>query len=327
MIVFNYHIILLLLIYVWLIVGNVYDNSLHVSVSSTSLKGKRRYLEDEYIISTCGHYIAVLDGHGGSSVSKFIRKNLYSRFLSSLSHDRLWSDEAIAKAMKDSINKVDKDVCNVKTWNRQGSTATVVYCNIQNDNNNENTIITCNVGDSRAVLCRGGKAIDLTIDHKPTRMTERLRIERLGGYIEWHGLEKHGKPVKGQGVYRVNGNLSLSRAIGDLAEKPFICSNPDIKVTKMKDDDHFLICATDGLWDVFSSQEAVDYVQNILINVADTNIDIDDDEDDDKRPNNKMSVEAQLAAVKRNMAKLLAKEALKRDASDNITVIIQWLNK
>ena len=302
------------------------SSALHVSTSSISLKGKRRYLEDEYIISTCGHFIAVLDGHGGSSVSRFIKKNLYSRFLSSLCHDRVWLDDDIVNAFKYSNDKVDKDVSNVKTWNRQGSTATIVYCNTLHNDNNENTIITCNVGDSRAVLCRGGKAIDLTIDHKPTKMSERLRIERLGGYIEWHGLERQGKPVKGQGVYRVNGNLSLSRAIGDVAEKPFICANPDIKITKMKDDDHFLICATDGLWDVFTSQEAVDYVQNILINVSD-NTDIDDDDGDDEKRSNKMSVDAQLAAVKRNMAKMLANEALKRDATDNITVIIQWLNK
>ena len=326
---FKYIVVLLVLL---CSISTIISSSLHVSTSSVSLKGKRRYLEDEYIISTCGHYIAVLDGHGGSSVSKFIRKNLYSRFLSSLCHDRIWLDDDIVKALKYSIDKVDRDVCNVKTWNRQGSTATIVYCNIfhnNNNNNNDNTIITCNVGDSRAVLCRGGKAIDLTIDHKPTKMSERLRIERLGGYIEWHGLERQGKPVKGQGVYRVNGNLSLSRAIGDMAEKPFICSNPDIKITKMKDDDHFIICATDGLWDVFTSQEAVDYVQNILINIGDNNTDIDDDDDGNERrhSNNRMSVDAQLAAVKRNMAKMLANEALKRDATDNITVIIQWLNK
>ena len=326
----NQLLLIILFVSICSIYCNVYDNSLHVSVSSISLKGKRRYLEDEYIVSNCGHFIAVLDGHGGASVSKFVRKNLYSRFLNNLSQDRIWSNDDITKALINSVDKVDKDVCTIKTWNRQGSTADIVFCNVQNVHNRDNTIITCNVGDSRAVLCRGGKAIDLTIDHKPTKITERLRIEKLGGYIEWHGLEKQGKPVRGQGVYRVNGKLSLSRAIGDFAEKPFICSIPDIRVTKMNEEDRFLICATDGLWDVFTSQEAVDYVQNILINISENNNDIEDDEDDEKRSiigsNNKLSIDAQIAAVKRNMAKMLANEALKRDASDNITIIIQWLN-
>jgi hypothetical protein len=38
------------------------------------------------------------------------------------------------------------------------------------------------------------------------------------------------------------------------------------------------------------------------------------------------SAAVKIAAFKRNMANMLDKEALKRDASDNITVIIQWLN-
>ena len=31
----------------------------------------------------------------------------------------------------------------------------------------KNSIITANAGDCRSVLCRGGKAIDLSVDHKP----------------------------------------------------------------------------------------------------------------------------------------------------------------
>ena len=36
----------------------------------------------------------------------------------------------------------------------------------------------------------------------------------MGGTIRWHGLVRAGKLVKGTGVYRVNRNLSLSRAVG-----------------------------------------------------------------------------------------------------------------
>lgn len=36
----------------------------------------------------------------------------------------------------------------------------------------------------------------------------------MGGTIRWHGLVRAGKRVKGTGVYRVNRNLSLSRAVG-----------------------------------------------------------------------------------------------------------------
>ena len=69
-------------------------------------------------------------------------------------------------------------------------------------------------GDSRCVLSRGGQAIDLTEDHEPDSVTEKARIRALGGRISWYGAVKNNAPVPGMGVYRVNGNLALSRAIG-----------------------------------------------------------------------------------------------------------------
>ena len=57
-----------------------------------------------------------------------------------------------------------------------------------------------NVGDSRCILCRSGKALDLSFDHKPETDSERERIEGAGGKVTDDG--------------RVNGGLNLSRALG-----------------------------------------------------------------------------------------------------------------
>ena len=38
-----------------------------------------------------------------------------------------------------------------------------------------------NVGDSRAVLCRSGTAVQVTVDHDP--VTERSSVQRNGGFI------------------------------------------------------------------------------------------------------------------------------------------------
>ena len=69
----------------------------------------------------------------------------------------------------------------------------------------ENEIICANAGDSRAVLAVKGIAKDLSEDHKPALEGERKRIYAAGSTITPEG--------------RVDGNLNLSRSIGDLRYK------------------------------------------------------------------------------------------------------------
>lgn len=64
----------------------------------------------------------------------------------------------------------------------------------------KNKLYVANAGDSRAVLCWGGKAVDLSVDHKPDDPVERQRIQNAGGTVTQDG--------------RVNGGLNLSRALG-----------------------------------------------------------------------------------------------------------------
>ena len=67
-------------------------------------------------------------------------------------------------------------------------------------------LTVANAGDSRAVLCRaGGTSLALSIDHKPQQDVEKNRITKAGGFVNQFG--------------RVNGNLNLSRSIGDLKYK------------------------------------------------------------------------------------------------------------
>jgi hypothetical protein len=68
-----------------------------------------------------------------------------------------------------------------------------------------NQLTVANAGDSRAILCRSGAACALTSDHKPLQDREMTRIRNAGGFVNHFG--------------RVNGNLNLSRSIGDLKYK------------------------------------------------------------------------------------------------------------
>jgi len=127
----------------------------------------------------------------------------------------------------------------------------------------EDQFIVANAGDSRAVLCRGGRAVALSQDHKPNDPREKQRIEAAGGYVE------HTAP----GQHRVNGNLNLSRALGDLEykkdgtrkpEEQIICSTPDVEFFKRTEQDEFVVICCDGVWDVKSNQEVVDFVREGL---------------------------------------------------------------
>lgn len=70
---------------------------------------------------------------------------------------------------------------------------------------NGNELYVANAGDSRCVVCRDGKAMDMSFDHKPEDTEELERIRKAGGRVTMDG--------------RVNGGLNLSRAIGDHAYK------------------------------------------------------------------------------------------------------------
>ena len=44
-------------------------------------------------------------------------------------------------------------------------------------------LVVANTGDCRAVICRRGKAIEMSKDHKPLCIREKLRLEASGGYV------------------------------------------------------------------------------------------------------------------------------------------------
>ncbi|GAA5911160.1 hypothetical protein JCM8208_005742 [Rhodotorula glutinis] len=110
------------------------------------------------------------------------------------------------------------------------------------------TLYTANVGDARAVLSRGGRAVRLTYDHKGSDAKEAKRISDAGGFV----LNN-----------RVNGVLAVTRSLGDSSMKEFVVGSPFTTETTLGPQDEWLIVACDGLWDVCSDQEAVDLIKDI----------------------------------------------------------------
>jgi serine/threonine protein phosphatase PrpC len=95
-------------------------------------------------------------------------------------------------ADKSALNSIKQNQYSIENMEGKGCTANV--CMIAGS-----VIICANAGDSRAVVAENGRAIPLSIDHKPTLKKERERIYKAGSTVNIEG--------------RIDGNLNLSRAI------------------------------------------------------------------------------------------------------------------
>lgn len=119
---------------------------------------------------------------------------------------------------------------------RSNSTAEVAARAIQEAKKTatrQRVLYTANVGDARIVLCRNGKALRLSYDHKGMDENEGRRISKAGGLI----LNN-----------RVNGVLAVTRALGDSYLKDLVTGHPYTTETVIQpDQDEFLILACDGV--------------------------------------------------------------------------------
>ena len=110
------------------------------------------------------------------------------------------------------------------------------------------------VGDSRAVLSRAGRAVALSVDHKPLEHGERARIFAAGGVVRSDG--------------RLNGQLAVAHALGDYALQPALSERADVTATALTRVDELAIFACDGLWDVIDAQTAVDIARTAVARKA-----------------------------------------------------------
>lgn len=215
--------------------------------------------ESKDLLSNLGFY-TVFDGHGGDFVAKFSGSNvgrilattIVEKYSDFLKEKKDLKDFSLTDCLIESFLKADVELLEDKLskLDHSGCTATSLLID------SLNKILYCaNAGDSRTVLGINGIVKNLSFDHKPTNIGEKTRIMQAGGFVE---------------SSRVNGNLALSRAIGDFefkrndklpAEEQIVTAYPDIIAHDLNlDTDDFVILACDGIWDCLSSQECVNLV-------------------------------------------------------------------
>lgn len=226
-------------------------------------QGFREYMEDTHIrienIFGIGIY-GIFDGHSGAFASSFAEAFFIKVIVNELqlcaSHsekcvyaDPVHGNLNFVQMLLDCIHQAEYQLktATIRHLHNSGTTCLIVIAE-------ERKLTVANLGDSRGVMCNwNGTVIDLTFDHKPNREDEKQRIETAGGKIYF------------EGVWRVRG-LALSRSLGDYGlklDQNIIISTPDIFIWDLeRHRPTFMILASDGLWDVMSSQYAVDFISN-----------------------------------------------------------------
>ena len=193
-------------------------NIASIIVGIGRLKGGRAAMEDtdtvyEGINIAKDHNIRVIgvfDGHGGKDCAMYISDELPVRLAATLKSGKIKSH---AEALQESFLEVDKEY--LSSTNTAGSTATVL---LWREETGEGWI--ANVGDTRAVLCRDGQALDMTIDHKASdpevvaRVVAKGKMLKVGyGYFE----NTSGGFVSNNRIHAI---LAVGRAFGDSILKP-----------------------------------------------------------------------------------------------------------
>ncbi|KFV97399.1 PREDICTED: protein phosphatase 1K, mitochondrial [Fulmarus glacialis] len=220
------------------------------NVGCASHIGKRKENEDRFNYAQLTEdvlYFAVYDGHGGAAAADFCDKYM-EKYIKEFLAEEQNLENVLNKAFLE-INKAYERHAHLSadaTLMNSGTTATVALLRDGIE------LVVASVGDSRALLCRKGKAMKLTIDHTPERKEEKERIRKCGGFVAWNSL---GQP-------HVNGRLAMTRSIGDLDLKNRgVIAQPETKRVQLHHaDDSFLVLTTDGINFIVNSQEICDFI-------------------------------------------------------------------
>jgi len=247
--------------------------SLGVRVHAESWPGKQLELRDRFTsdepMDELGVYFGVFDGHVGSQVSELGSKQLHKNILAHFRSKQVQPasrDEKIKQAVKEAFSQTDKEILGLaerKKFEQSGSTALVALLHGNPKLGTALRLVLAHVGDSRAVLCRAGQAVQVTEDHKPDRLDEKKRIERAGGLVlNVRGAWRIAAPAKSSTkASREYKGLAMTRSLGDFAFKnptSLSSADPEVKVLPITDKDLFMVLATDGIYNVLSNQEVID---------------------------------------------------------------------
>lgn len=317
--------------------SSVFETS-NFCVASSCMQGWRKSMEDAHIAyvnfmnKRSSALFGVFDGHQSDEAARYCRTSFVEEIENALrsgeadrrrsvaattgataaEHDGAdasatdgtsipqGDDRSFYRTLFENVfHVVDDRIC--QRYLSSGTTANIVLVH-------NNLIVCANAGDSRAVLCRGGKAVALSVDHHPESPLEKERIEQAGGHVQ-NG--------------RVNMSLAVSRALGDVDFKQssglswkeqVVTACPDVTVTPLQQDDQFIVMGCDGIWDILSNEQCCSLVSDLL-KAHSASVAV-----------NHMSADISLVC-EQILDHCLADTNTVREGTDNMTIIIILLKK
>ncbi|TVU12332.1 hypothetical protein EJB05_45970 [Eragrostis curvula] len=247
----------------------------HVCIPDLAKKFGLGSLDDEVV-----SFYGVFDGHGGKDAAHFVRDNL-PRIIVEDSDFPLQLERVVRRSFMQTDSQFAESCSHLEALSSGTTALTAMIFG--------RSLLVANAGDCRAVLSRCGTAIEMSMDHRPCSLSEKLRVESLGGYVDDGYL---------------NGLLGVTRALGDWHLEGMkevgsrkggpLSAEPELKMITLTKDDEFLIIGSDGIWDVFSNQNSVDFARKRLQEHNDVKL----------------------------CCKEIVEEAIRRGASDNLTAVL-----
>ncbi|XP_007451112.1 PREDICTED: protein phosphatase 1F-like [Lipotes vexillifer] len=253
-----------------------------------AIRNARRRMEDRHVClpafnllfglsdSVDRAYFAVFDGHGGVDAARYASVHVHAV---AAHRPELPTDPA--GALRAAFRCTDEMFLWKARRERLQSGTTGVCALIAG-----NTLHVAWLGDSQVVLVQQGQVVKLMEPHRPERQDEKDRIEALGGFVSH------------MDCWRVNGTLAVSRAIGDVFQKPYVSGEADTASRALTGSEDYLLLACDGFFDVVPHQEVAGLVQSHLVGQQGSGL---------------------------RMAEELVAAARERGSHDNITVMVVFL--
>ena len=303
-------------------------------------QGLRETMEDDGSVVTslaAGYdYVGVFDGHGGDPVAHWLASHLHLRLVQILENqaargmtesscpitdsqvaakDRamMFSPTPLRSEIHAAFQQIDAEIirhlqktCDAETAKEAGATATILLAR-------DDRLVVANVGDSRCVVSRGGRAVQLSVEHRlygsgPEVRAEVARVESVGGWVDdWRlcGILVVARSFgdwewKGPGLeYLRDAGVEWGSWDEETAKNMVWTSDPVVAepaVTQLNREaqDEFVVLASDGLWDVYSSLQVVQQVRKGLMD----------------------------GGTSQEAAEALLAGALKKGTEDNVTVAV-----